>query len=77
LGEAGREASWVTGVGASRAVGYLTVMAVLMAGTFAKLKYAWWGMGGMATYGSVMERLTSTRRAHSLMRRECWILTLA
>ena len=61
LGEAGREAAWVTRDGGkSRAVGYLTVMAILMAGTFAKLNYAWWGSGrhGLPIRGSVMERLT-------------------
>ena len=44
----------------------VTVAAVLIAGTLAKLGHAWWGFGvmaGLCLAGSVIERLTSSRRA--------------
>ena len=44
----------------------VTVAAVLIAGTLAKLGHAWWGFGvmaGLCLAGSVIERQASSRRA--------------
>ena len=46
----------------------VTVTAVLIAGTLAKLGHAWWGIGvmaGLCVAGSVIERLTSSRASPS------------